>query len=153
MSGMYLSVKASLLKICKGVSDHFLLDSPPSIVLQVFDFDSHAVEAELPLEDLMGVGEYQIQNDGGVHSGSCTFAICTMTDDTDLSRLSQVIDYFYDLMKDQKNFPIVDPSTGTELGKLAIMSPISALPVGSTRTRPFQQVMVNFGVLLPEDQQ
>lgn len=143
MSNAYEDCQRSLLAYCKN----FLTRNSIS-GFEVFDFDAHAVEQQLPDSDLIGIGEYSIENQTDMHHVTCMLIICTKSDDTSLDRLRPVMGAIYkELVPGNTGeiLPVVD-NTGMKRGYLTVMDNVLVGPVGSTKTRPIQAVGLSFGV-------
>lgn len=114
----------------------------------VFDFDAHAVIQELPQTHVIGLSDYSIENQTDMYMVTCVIAACTMSDDTDLAILYDVMDkLFAELRPGQsgERFAVVD-ATGLKRGYMTVGDNVMAMPVGRTDTRPFQGIAVTFGV-------
>ena len=143
MSGIYLDVKASLLAFCKRSKQAVGRDD-----MEVFDFDTHAAQNKLPGVDLIGVGDYSLTDEQETHIGSCSVAVCTLSDDTLLGRLSTMIDYLYSQLSPGTQIPVVKRDNGQHVGFITVTTPMTVLPVVATETRPLQEIMVSFAVAL-----
>lgn len=143
MSGMYLDIKTSLLAFCKRSKHQLSMSS-----VEIFDFDTHAVENKLPDRDIIGIGDYSLTDNDETHHGTCSIAVCTLSDDSLCERLSGIIDYLYSNLKPGTQVPVVKKDSGEQVGYLTILTPMTALPISDTQTRPVQEILINFGVAL-----
>lgn len=144
--GMYLNVKASLLKYCKEFNQRH------SLGFDIFDFDAHTTINELPDVDLIGIGDYSLDNDGELITVSCLIGVVTKADDHNLNRLSPVIDKLITELYPNKvdsDLVVVTATDGLPYGQLKLTGQIAALPVSRTmQARPYQTVAVTFVVTI-----
>jgi len=141
---IYTDVKKSILKFCKDYIENNGLASK----FDVFDFDAHATINELPNKDLIGIGEFSIENNSEMYTVTCYIAVCTKADDKNLARLTPVIDGLFDLLRPgHKAMDVVRQSGNTvqTLGQLVLMESVSVLPVARTETRPIQMLAIQLG--------
>lgn len=139
--GIYMNTKASLLKYCKDFCTRNGFD------FDVFDFDAHATINELPDNDLIGIGEFSMENNSQMYIVTCMIGVCTKADDQNLTRLSPAIDkLFNELQPDRVDniLEIVTADVGEKTGQFKIINPIAVLPVArNAKARPFQTVAVS----------
>lgn len=143
MSNAYQDINRSLLAYC----NNFLIRHDIKDV-DIFDFDAHAVEQELPDQDLIGIGEYSIENQTDKYHVTCMFIVCTKADDTQLKRLRNLVGSLFAELRPQNSgepFKIVDEA-GLKRGYMTVMDNVLVGPVGSNKTRPVQAIAVAFGV-------
>jgi hypothetical protein len=143
MSNAYEDVNRSILAYLNGfLSRNSIQD------FQVFDFDSHASLQQLPEKDLIGMGDYSIENKKDQYMVTCTIIVCTQADDAYLERLRPVVGKLFNELTPGATgarFPVVDPS-GVTRGFLTVADDTMVLPVGNTKTRPLQAIAVSFAV-------
>lgn len=143
MSNAYEDVQRSLLAYCNGFLDRNGVED-----FEVFDFDAHSVEQELPDSDLIGIGEYSIENMTDHYNVTCMVIVCTKADDTGLRRLRATMGKLFSELKPRNSgnpFKVVDTS-GVTRGYLAVMDNVLVGPIGNTKTRPVQAMSVSFAV-------
>lgn len=137
----YLDINRSILAYCNGVITRHGLEG-----FQTFDFDAHAVEQELPKEDLIGISEYTIKNLTDHYLVTCMILICTRSDDSNLHRLRPAVDALFQELKPGASgelFSILDEN-GLRRGYLTVMDDVEATAPGSTKTRPVSGIMLQF---------
>lgn len=143
MSNAYSDIHRSLLAYCKN----FLTRNSVS-GFQVYDFEAHAATMELPGVDLIGLAEYSIENQKDMYEITCLIAVCTKSDDANLTRLRPVVGkLFAELTPGATGakFEVLD-AAGLRRGYMTVMDNVMVMPVGDTKTRPFQTIAVRFGV-------
>lgn len=143
MADAYTDIQRSILAYC----NQFLTRNSVS-GFDVYDFEAHAGTTDLPAKDLIGLAEYSIENLGGdMFDITCMIAVCTKSDDAGLERLRPVIGKLFKELKPGatgEKFPIVDDA-GLKRGYLTVGEGVMVMPVGDTKTRPFQTIAVRFG--------
>lgn len=142
MSNPYIDHKTSLLSYCKNFLSRNTITG-----FDVFDFDAHAATNELPDKDLIGISDYGIVNNKDMYIVHCAIVVCTKSDDSNLTRLTNVINKLFNELRPGETgdrFALIT-SSGTPKGFMTVMDPVEALPVGQTRTRPIQAMAVSFG--------
>lgn len=112
---------------------------------EVFDFEAHAVENELPNFDLIGINDYMVENQKDMYEVSCVLTICTKADDQNLNRLRGAISAMFAELKPGKTDIPIKSKTGLTLGNFVVHDPVTVIPVGKTKTRPIQGIAVSFG--------
>lgn len=141
--GVYTDIKRSILSYCnKAITRHTLTG------FESFDFDTHASINELPAHDLIGISDYAVTNLGEQYSVTCMILISTMSDDAMLVRLTPAIDAIFGELQPGQINPYLDivDSNGQSRGIMKVMGPVEVTPVGASKSRPVQGVMVNFSV-------
>lgn len=136
------NIEASILKFCNDLNTELVLGC------KVFNFDTHATVNELPQDELIGLMGLDLLNSGGLIEGSCMIAVCTLNDDTDLSKLRKAISSVFDRLQPGVQLDNVVSTTGSPIGKLTIMEPVHLMKVGSAKSRPIQMISFQFGSAL-----
>jgi len=136
--GAYFDIQQSLLKYCNDfISKNNLTD------FQVFDFDSHGSINNLPDFHLLGIGEFEIENDSNKYYTTCSITVCTKADDATLIKLRPVIDQlFTELKPGCTDIKVVNGNTGKLVGNMVVMDNVAVLPVARTETRPLQMIAI-----------
>lgn len=136
--GAYFDIQQSLLRYCKEfISKNNLQD------FEVFDFDSHGSINHLPDSHLLGIGEFEIENDSNKYYTTCSITVCTKADDSALTILRPVIDkLFTELTPGSVEVKVVNGSTGKLAGNMVVMDNVTVLPVARTETRPLQMIAI-----------
>jgi hypothetical protein len=135
--GAYFDIQQSLLKYCNEFIKKNNLD------FEVFDFDSHGSINSLPDSNLLGIGEFEIENDSNRYYTTCSFVICTKADDAALVKLRPVVDkLFSQLTPGSIDIKVVTGTTGKLIGNMVVMDNVTVLPVARTETRPLQMIAV-----------
>lgn len=142
---VYNNVSSSLIKYCNGFITRHSLTS----TCEPFDFDAHAVEGEMPEKDLIGIGEYTIENVDQHYMITALVCVCTMADDANLKRLRKITGLlFSELKPGDTSIKVVDiggSPVGQYIGNLVIMDNVKALQIARSNTRPIQMIAVQFG--------
>lgn len=140
-SDVYNSVCASLLKYCKD----FIAENSTTQSFRVHDFDAFASENELPVEDLVGICEYSIENMDRHYITTVMFVVCTTAEDDALQKLRPVVGRLFGKLKPGSGeIQVVDATSGSIMGNLTVMDSVKVLPVARTDTRPVQMIAVSF---------
>lgn len=134
--------ESSIFKIC---NDYVVSLSDPTV--QVFDFDANIAVTTWPIDkNLIGVGDLTIQNTGEMYTVTCSLAVATLANDSNLKKLKALIGGLFDKLKVGKTAGIIVNSLGAEIGSLKVMQDITVLPAGRTSTRPLREIAVQFAV-------
>lgn len=140
----YLDIHRSILAYC----NQFLIrNSYSPSAFEVFDYDAHAVVQELPAKHLIGISDYSIENQTDMYMVTCVLAVCTMSNDQNLTMLYDVMGKLFSELRpgaSGERFAILD-ETGLKRGYLTVGENVMAMPVGRTDTRPFQGIAISFG--------
>lgn len=140
MIDVYNTIHQSLLAYCKNFKEIHCKD------FQVFDFDAHATLNTLPPNNLIGIGEFELENNTEMYMCTVTFVISTLTTDDNLTLSRRMVgELFKVLTPGNHKLPIIDPNSGKPLGNMVVMDGVNALPVSRTETRPLQMIAVQLG--------
>lgn len=141
MSSVYEDIHRSLLAFCND----FITANPTAMTgFQVFDFDTHAVEQELPESNLIGIIDYGFDDVQDLYEVSCGLMVCTFADDQNLTVLRKAMGLLSNKIKVGEQIPIKN-AAGATLGSMTFKTPISFLPVGKSKNRPIQAIGLNLG--------
>ena len=132
---IYRDVQASCLRFCSNFSA-----AHPTLVVE--NFDAHGDESTLPPQDIIGLSSLSISVDNKMVSISLMFGISTLVD-TNLFRITELIDTLLNELLPTKQIPLLDADTGIQNGYLAIQNGTRVLSVGGSAARPLQYIMVN----------
>lgn len=139
---LILNIESSLLKFCNDVIAKHQLES-----FQNFNFDAHSSINTLPEKDLLGIAELASTNFGELHSISVKFIVCTNNSDTNLSRLRNLISILYGtLQPGNHDVKLVDNNNGRCKGNFVVEEGVYVMPVGRTKGRPLQAMVVQLGL-------
>lgn len=132
---LYKNVTSSILRYCSEFADEH-----PGI--EVINFDAHGDEATLPQSDVMGPSALTVNVSGSFCIVSLLLGVSTR-EDTNLFRLSSLIDSLFEDMLPESYLPLYNAETGQAIGRLVVEDGSRVLPVDNTSTRALQFVMVN----------
>lgn len=141
--GHYVNYRASLFRLCNDFITKMVGDGViPADSMQVFDWDAHADQDELPNKDLIGPIEYEIEVDEKLHYITTMIGISTIND-TNMFRLHTLIDHMFDQLQPEMLVPYVDGATGNQMGSMKALNGTAVMPTAKTKTRPFKAVAVS----------
>ena len=135
----YLDCYTSLLAYCKQFIAQNNING-----FQVFDFEAHAATQELPASGLIGITDYSIQNSTDMYDITVMFMICTLSTDSNLKILRDLVSRFFAELTPGSQFPLMDKD-GETRGYFTIKDDVMVTSVGSTKTRPIQGIAVSLG--------
>lgn len=109
---------------------------------QFINFDAHANEAEAPPGNLMGPIGFGFDIEDNMISVEVGFGVCTESD-TNLFLLSNTMGQLVELLKPTKRIRVVDSESGGDLGWMIVAGKVRVSPVGGSKAKPVQYVMLN----------
>lgn len=109
-----------------------------------FDFDAHASLEELPQKNLIGVGEYSLQEEQELYYGSCSIFISTLQTDHNINILRPTLAKLFAELHTNRRIPIYNDDFTQEIGNIVIMNGTQAMPVARTKTRPLAGINISF---------
>ncbi len=138
---VYKDTKTSILAYLKNFITRNSLTN-----IQVFDFDSHASIHKLPEVTLIGQAGLTISNIGEQYVVNCVLGVCTLSTDTNLLILTDIIDKLFDELKPgfMNEDLVIKNTSGNILGHLKVSGDVSVQPVDSEDNRPLQGINVEF---------
>lgn len=138
----YLDVQASLLKVCKDY-----VTGSPDLGFDILDFDTHATIEALPARHLIGIAEYQMENDQETYYVDVLMTICTQASDNGLKILRPLAAEIFKDMRPGKQFSVVSrTNVNTLVGTMTVMNNVKMLPIGRANSRPIQMMAVRLAV-------
>lgn len=138
MTVLFRDVQASLFYFLKQlVAEHN--GELPSF--QTYKFDAHAQENELPLQDLIGVSDLSLTDEGGLLTITTQFVICTIND-VGLMRLDKMTDYVYEKVAPDNTLDLIRHTDGVKIGNLKTVPGVTIFPVARADNRPIKGIGV-----------
>lgn len=139
--GVYKDTKRSVLAYCKNfVARHSLTN------VEIFDFDAHAAINKLPESTLLGQAGITIANIGDQYIVNCVIGVCTLSSDSGLETLTDIIDKLFSELKPgyMDEDLVIRDANNNIIGHMKVAGDISVSPVESEDNRPLQGVSVEF---------
>lgn len=134
----YANLQASLLRFCSDFKDDMLTEG---FRLDTVNLDAHTDPEKWPEKDFIGVGEFTMEYDGRNVMLTAAFAVSTVAD-TNLFRMSELINHLVNRLEPMMSFPIYGARTGAEVGKIMILDGTRVGAPLETKSQPIQPVMV-----------
>lgn len=131
----YQNIQSSLLRFIADFAE-------VNPTLDTVNLDAHTDEASWPDAEFIGLGELHVEI-GETYSGQCMFAISTK-DDTNLFRMGEWMQKLSELVLPNKNIPVYDAQTGTQIGMLFVLNGTQIGAPMATKTQPIQPIAIRF---------
>lgn len=115
--------------------------------LTVVDMDAHADIRQLPMTDVIGTFQFDLEVDDGTVIITTMIGVSTLSD-TGLVKLYEHVDNLFGLLLPGKTLPIYDasnPSALTRTGTMTALNGTKVMAVYNTALRPMQFVAVRLG--------
>lgn len=148
-NNQYEDIRASLLRFCsdfaeavKNSGDNRLLEGATGDMGTLY-FDSSAEETELPPNDLIGIGNLNVQFDDQNFDISVSFGVST-ANDPNLHRLDAIINRLFPLVYAERKIPLYDSRDGSPQGMLTATDGSTVFPVSGFNQRPVKFIQVAF---------
>jgi hypothetical protein len=111
---------------------------------EYFEWDAHAVTAELPSKDLLGLQGISLDDDEQLLTSTCSIVVSTY-EDPEINNLRKTVNYLFDSYNLGERFPLKDATTGVATSWV-VPSLRSITPVANTMTRAVQMLLLEFKV-------
>lgn len=143
---VYENANASLLKYC---SDFIIRHGLDEHKFQVFDFDDHITANALPNANLIGIGEFSMENLGELYYFTCFISVAIQSTEKIkllkkvIGKLSTELEPGADVVK------YVTSDEGVNFGRLIVKDTVAVLPIAKNETMPMQLIAVSFAGAVP----
>ncbi len=131
------NIQASLIRFCMD----FIVTHPDMIFV---NYDAHADETTVPPGDLIGPSGLSLTFDEQLIDINLMFGVATDID-TNLFRLNNLMGQLLELLKPTKKIRVLDSESGVELGWMVVQNGTRLLPIGGSKVKPLQYIMVRLG--------
>ena len=101
-----------------------------------YEWDGYAEATVLPSTDLVGLIGFSLTQDGKFHNIVCGLGLVTYND-TDIERLTKLVDHFYNRLSATSRYPIFTPD-GTQIGMATCFDGTTVAPAAQVDVRPAQ---------------
>lgn len=133
----YQNTWASMLAIAKAFAA-----ANPEYGLTVFDFDENVNEQEFPAGNLVGIYQFDYDEDGDLFSSHLMFVLNI----NDTFKLKEATGKLVNFIRHQKRHPFFHYENGQRIGSLVALNELSVSPVNKTTNRQFTFVLQGFAI-------
>lgn len=139
MMNAYMNVYATMLNICK----RFKEEHPEHEFSEVMDFDANVAENEYPSSTILGIYQFEYNEDHTMIYAKCAFPITTVASE-DTMRLNQIVGEFAQFVKAETRHPLFNMDTGVPIGLVTARDDLFVSPMVKTTNRQFKFVLQTF---------
>lgn len=135
-----------MYQITRNSTIRFINSNRPAGTVYV-DWDAVGDLTQIPTGDLIGIHAFGLQNFGKFHR--ITFGVTiAVVDDPNLFRIADYVKVYQELMQPEKDFDLLDPTTGAPIAKALFVDGVAVHPINRFETRVAQSVQASALVTL-----
>lgn len=133
MTTKYENIWSSVFRFCSDFGDELQGDGVLAD-FEVFNFDAHVENKELPEKDLIGPWQLSVTVDEKLGTVTTNIGMSTR-DDTNLFRLEKASGRLLERLMPDAMVTVYDADTGVEIGHLKVLAGVSLSPVARAQQR------------------
>lgn len=149
---MYENFHASIQALVSNLAVDAYVEIPRAnhVDFEIVDFDAiHEEDFLMTKPDIIGIGEFGLEEDEGNHIAQFQVGVSTI-DDLNLFRMRRIVALYYERLRVNATFPLLNAETGASIGLMKVMNGTTIFPLIRTTLRHYRFIQVRLSHALQQ---